>query len=74
MTLPLILLYKRSSNKEKLFLEYLINKDKLSKKDFLSVVKKMNRHNIQNDCLDKAKHFSIMAKDSLGSFPNSEER
>ena len=40
MTLPLILLYKRSSNKEKLFLEYLINKDKLSKKDFLSVVKK----------------------------------
>ena len=57
MTLPLILLYKRSSNKEKLFLEYLINKDKLSKKDFLVLLKKMNRLNIKNDCLDKAKTF-----------------
>ena len=34
----------------------------------------MNRLNIQNDCLDKAKHFSIMARDSLGLFPNSEEK
>ena len=74
MTLPLILLYNRSSNKEKRFIEYLINKEKVGKKDFFDIVKRMNKYNVQNDCLDKAKHFSLMAKDSLGLFPNSEEK
>ena len=74
MTLPLILLYKRSNNQEKQFLEYLINKSKLNKVDFINVIEQMNKYNIKHDCLDKAKHFSIMAKDSLGLFPSSEEK
>ncbi len=74
MTLPLILLYKRSNNKEKQVLKYLVNKEKLSKKDFVNIIEKMNKYNVKNDCLDKAKHFSIMAKDSLGLFPRSEEK
>ena len=74
MTLPLILLYNRSSNKEKRFIEYLINKEKVGKKDFFDIVKRMNKYNVQNDCLNKAKHFSLMSKDSLGLFPNSEEK
>ena len=74
MTLPLILLYKRSNNKEKQVLKYLVNKEKLNKKDFVNIIEKMNKYNVKNDCLDKAKHFSIMAKDSLGLFPRSEEK
>ena len=34
----------------------------------------MNKYNVKNDCLDKAKHFSIIAKDSLGLFSKSEEK
>ena len=74
MTLPLILLYKRSNNKEKQVLKYLVNKEKLNKKDFVNIIEKMNKYNVKNDCLDKAKHFSVMAKDSLGLFPRSEEK
>ena len=74
MTLPLILLYKRSNNKEKQELKYLINKQNLNKSDFNNVIKKMNKYNVKNDCIDKAKHFSIMAKDSLGLFPHSIEK
>ena len=31
----------------------------------------MEKYNIKFDCLAKAKHFSIMAKDSLGIFKES---
>ena len=33
----------------------------------------MNKYNVKNDCIDKAKHFSIMAKDSLGLFHSIEK-
>ena len=72
MTLPLILLYKRSNDKEKQLLRYLVNKEKLNRNDFSHVIEKMNKYNVKNDCLDKAKHFSVMAKDSLGLLPKSE--
>ena len=74
MTLPLIILYKRSDKKEKQLLEYLINKVKINKNDFLQILEKMNKYNVKNDCLDKAKHFSIIAKDSLGLFSKSAEK
>ena len=74
MTLPLIILYKRSDKKEKQLLEYLINKEKINKNDFLQILEKMNKYNVKNDCLDKAKHFSIIAKDSLGLFSKSAEK
>ena len=41
---------------------------------FCKFIEKMNKYNVKNDCLDKAKHFSIMAKDSLGLFSNSIEK
>lgn len=72
MTLPLILLYKRSNDNEKQLLKYLVNKEKLNRNDFSHVIEKMKKYNVKNDCLDKAKHFSVMAKDSLGLLPKSE--
>ena len=74
MTLPLILLYKRSNNEEKKLLEHIISKDKLNNNDFKNIVFSMNNYGIKNDCLNKARHFSLMAKDSLGLFPDSSEK
>ena len=74
MTLPLILLYKRSNNKEKKLLKHIITKEKLSKNDFKNIIFSMNKYGIKNDCLNKARHFSLMAKDSLGLFPDSSEK
>ena len=34
----------------------------------------MKNYDILDDCLQKARHFSIMAKDSLGTFPDNEEK
>ena len=74
ITLPLILVFKRSNKKEKNFLEFLIKKKKLNNSDLQWVIEKMNNYNVLEDCLQKARHFSIMAKDSLGCFNNSYEK
>ncbi len=74
ITLPLILTYKRSNKKEKNFLEHLINKEKITKSDLSWVIQKMNYYNVLKDCIRKAKHFSTMAKDSLGSFSKNEAK
>ena len=34
----------------------------------------MKKYNVEEDCQNKAKHFSIMAKDSLGVFSHSSEK
>ena len=34
----------------------------------------MKKYQVFEDCLQKAKHFSVMAKDSLGFFSKSEEK
>ena len=74
MSLPLILCYQRSNIKEKRLIEYILTKKNISKNNFSKIVKIMNTYNVKEDCLNKAKHFSIMAKDSLGIFEESAEK
>ena len=74
MTLPLILVFNRGNKKEKSFITHLIEKKKLDASNFNWIIEKMNKYNVLNDCLQKAKHFSIMAKDSLGTFSDNEDK
>ncbi len=74
MSLPLILCYQRSSAKEKRIIENILAKTKIIDKDLQSIINIMNNYNIKLDCLNKARHFSIMAKDSLGNFKPSAEK
>ena len=74
MTLPLILLFKRGDKKEKNLIQYKIQNKKLNDLDFNWVTEKMKKYDVLNDCLQKARHFSIMAKDSLGTFPDNDEK
>ena len=74
MTLPLILVFKRANKKEKNFIEHLTQDKKLKDSDFDWITEKMKKYDVLNYCLQKAKHFSIMAKDSLGTFIDSKEK
>ena len=74
MTLPLILFFKRGNKKEKNLIQHMFQKKKLTDSDFNWVNEKMKKYDVLNDCLQKARHFSIMAKDSLGTFPDNEEK
>jgi len=74
MTLPLILVFNRGNKKEKNFIQYSIQNKQLNDTDFKWVTEKMKKYEVLNDCLQKARHFSIMAKDSLGTFTDNEEK
>ena len=73
MTLPLILFFKRGNKKEKNLIQHMFQ-NKKTDSDFNWVNEKMKNYDVLNDCLQKARHFSIMAKDSLGTFPDNEEK
>ena len=47
---------------------------KLNHSDFDWITEKMKKYDVLNDCLQKARHFSIMAKDSLGTFIDNKEK
>ncbi|MDC2965935.1 polyprenyl synthetase family protein [Alphaproteobacteria bacterium] len=74
MTLPLILFFKRGNKKEKNLIQHMVQNRKLNDSDFNWVSEKMKNYDILDDCLQKARHFSVMAKDSLGTFPDNEEK
>ena len=74
MSLPLIICFKRCNNKEKRLVEFIITKDIVNRKDFNRIVVLMKKYNVKDDCIKKAMHFSIMAKDSLGTFSDSQEK
>ena len=74
MTLPLILVYKRCDKKEKNYINFINSKKIITNQDLVWVKEKMKKYQVFEDCLQKAKHFSVMAKDSLGFFSKSEEK
>ena len=74
MSLPLILCFKRCDKVEKKIIEFIIAKEKIKNSDFVKVIDLMTKYNVKQDCEKKAKHFSTMAKDSLGIFSDSDEK
>ena len=74
MTLPLILVFNRGNKREKNFIKHSIQNKKLDDSDFNWVTEKMKKYDVLDDCLQKARHFSIMAKDSLGTFTDNDEK
>ena len=73
MTLPLILVFNRGNKKKKTLLNT-DSKQKLNDSNFNWVTEKMKKYDVLDDCLRKARHFSIMAKDCLGTFTDSDEK
>ena len=74
MSLPLILCFKRCDKNEKKIIEFIITKEKSNNSDFVKIRDLMTKYDVKQDCEKKAKHFSTMAIDSLGIFPDSAEK
>lgn len=74
VTIPIILAYTRSSKKEKDFWLKVINDKNQSNNDLAEALNIIKKYDTIKDCFKKAKHFSLMAKDSLGPFENSFEK
>ena len=71
VTLPIILAYLRSNGKEKKFWnKTIVNLDQ-SKNELSKAIQIIKKYNCINDTVDRARHFTNVAIDSLGIFENN---
>ena len=68
ITLPLILAYGRSNQKEKKFWQKSIKKNNHKNNNFEEALQIINKYNCIQDTITRAKHFNDVAIDSLDVF------
>ena len=71
ITLPVILAYLRSNNKEKEFWQRTIQNLNQKENDFKKSLNIINKYNCLEDTVKRANHFANIAKDSLGIFEDT---
>ena len=74
VTLPIILLYQKISNSEKIILKNLFHKDQRENEELNYVLNLIKKNNIIKDCYKKADHFINLAYNALSVFGESEEK
>ena len=74
ITLPIILLFQRSSDSEKKQLENIFKQDIRSVDDLTIILSLISKYKIISQCYKKAEHFINLASNSLSIFKDSEEK
>jgi len=74
ITLPIILLFQRSSDSEKKQLESIFKQDIRSADDLTIILSLISKYKIISQCHKKAEHFINIASNSLSIFKDSEEK
>ena len=74
VTLPIILLYQRANNEEKIVLKKLFEKDERNEEEFKKVLLMIKNYNIISSCYTKAEYFINLASNSLSIFDESKEK
>ena len=72
ITLPIILAYLRSNNNEKNFWKKTIIDLDQNKNDFENAITIMKKYDCISDTIERARHFTNVAIDSLGIFKDNE--
>ena len=74
VTLPIILLYQKAKNNEKVELKKLFEKNKRDEEDLKKVLLMIKNYNIISACYTKAEYFINLASNSLSIFENTKEK
>ena len=72
VTLPVILAFSRGNDEERAFWRRTIEELAQEPKDLAHAQSLLEKHDALNDSIDRARHYSAIAKDALGLFPESE--
>ena len=74
VTLPIILLYQKANNTEKVQLKNLFEKNDRNEEEFKKVLMMIKNYNIISSCYKKAEYFINLASNSLSIFDESKEK
>ena len=74
VTLPIILLYQKIDQDDKIYLKSLFNKEKRNNEELEYTLNLIKKNNIISECYKKAEHFINLSYNSLSVFEDSEEK
>ena len=74
VTLPIILLYQKANNNEKVKLKKLFEENKRDEEDLKQVLLMIKNYNIISACYTKAEYFINLASNSLSIFEDTKEK
>ena len=74
VTLPIILLYQKANNNEKVELKKLFEKNKRDEEDLKKILLMIKNYNIISACYTKAEYFINLASNSLSIFEDTKEK
>ena len=74
ITLPIIVLYQKANDAEKIKIKEFFTKKNRDEKNFKVILELIKKYNIISQCYKKAEHFIDLASNSLSIFDNSEEK
>jgi len=74
VTLPIILLYQKANNTEKVQLKNLFEKNDRNEEEFKKVLMMIKNYNIISSCYKKAEYFINLASNSLSIFDESKDK
>jgi octaprenyl-diphosphate synthase len=72
ITLPIILAFRRGDEKERAFWRRCVEKGEQEPDDFQRAVAIMGQREALSDTLERARHYSSIARDTLGLFPDTD--
>jgi octaprenyl-diphosphate synthase len=71
ITLPVVLCYRRGSDKDRSFWRRVLEKGEIAEGDLSHAIDLMRRHRAIDDTVERARHFGAVARDALAPFPES---
>jgi len=73
-TLPIIIIFQRANNEERIFLREIFKKKKRNEDDFSETLALINKYKAVQATFKRAEHFVNLSYDALAIFPDSEEK
>ena len=74
ITLPIIVLYQKANDSEKIKIKEFFTKKNRDEKNLKVILELIKKYNIISQCYKKAEHFIDLASNSLSIFDNSDEK
>ena len=74
VTLPLIIVFQKGNDEERSFLKEILQKEKRNEEDFSETLALINKYKAIEASLKRAEYFVNVSYDSLGIFPDSEDK
>ena len=74
VTLPLIIIFQKGNDEERSFLTEIMEKEKRNEDDFSEVLALINKYKAIDASLKRAEYFVNVSYDSLGIFPDNEDK